>query len=1356
MAPAISTHHAEWLSLVETSGPFLSVPVLSRALPQGLDAPDRTVTTRMREARTQLAEDQTLYRAWCEFVLHDVLEFEDAVVAGPEIPPGLEHRASEQGETVRPDLVVVDRSTGAPQAVLLVTIHPPTQQLERRLADAAWSASPIDRIAALCRAAQVPLGLTTNGRSWTLVWARPGESTGVCTWDAELWLEEPLTLRAFRTLLGAHRFFTVAADETLPELLEESAQNQQEVTDRLGAQVREAVELLIDALDRADRDRHGQLLGEIANEELYRAAVTVMMRLVFLFVAEERRLLPLDDPLYAQSYAASTLRGQLEERATRFGEDPLERSSAAWYRLLALSRAVFGGIEHEALRLPAYGGGLFDPDRYPFLEGRGEGSTWRQEPSHPLPVDDRTVMHLLTALQVLEEPGRAGQPRAAVRLSFRALDVEQIGHVYEGLLDHTAVRTFDAAVGLVGREQEEIAITELERAREQGEDALIEVLKERTKKSPSALGKALAAAPNPDRDARLLAVCDNDPALRDRLLPFLGVIRDDLRADPRVFLPGALYVTKTLERRSSGTYYTPRSLAEEVVLHALDPIAYSPGPAEEADASRWQLKPAGQLLDLKIADIAMGSGAFLVAACRYLAARLLEAWDALDDERRWTVFGQRFGATTLDAEVPSEPAEREVLAHRLIAERCLYGVDKNPMAVEMAKLSLWLITLAKDRPFSFLDHALRTGDSLLGVTSLAQVRALHMDPARGPALKTKLRTEAVPIGQAVDRALELRRELESFVVREIGDAKRKARLHAEASDALADARLLADLTVGAALALGKTEAMENALVAHEDDIAIVLDEKRIASEKEPARERLRDRAQIWMNQGRVDVSVDRCAFHWPLELPEVFVQHGFDAVVSNPPFQGGKRISGAAGPEYREHLVVSIAGGRRGSADLVAYFVLRGAVLLSNAGMVGFLATNTIGQGGTREVALDYLLDSGYALGRAVRSAAWPGGANLEVSHVWLRRGGWDQLAVLDGKPVTAITSALEAASRVAGTARRLAANAGHAFQGSNVVGLGFVLTAEGARGLIGSDPRNIDVVRPYLSGEDLVSRPDCAPSRWIIDFGERSELEASSYTEPWRIVEARVKPERMEKDPKRYAKMVTEWWKFCRSRPALYRAIAGLDRVVVLPRVSKVLLPLIVPNGVVFHEKVVVVDTDDDAIYGLLTSGLHWWWAIAGGTTLETRPVYTPESKYETFPFPEQISATRAAGAALNGYRNGLMLDRQEGLTATYNRVHAPEEASTDINHLRELHVEVDYAALNAYGWSDLDLGHGFHDTSQGIRYTFEPIVRQEILDRLLELNLDRWASEEAAGSRTERNASTRRHALGASANQASMFDDG
>src|SRR3954451_8190546 len=192
MAPAIGRHHAEWLSLVETSGPFLSVPVLSKALPQGLDAPDSDITARLRSAREQLDEDPSLHRSWCEFVLREVLELDDALATGAQIPAGQEHRVAEQRDAVRPDLVVVDHIGGAPKPAMHVTIHGSAERLDRRISCAGWCPSPIDRLAALCRATGVPLGLATNGKSWTLVSARPGETTGVCTWDADLWLEEPI------------------------------------------------------------------------------------------------------------------------------------------------------------------------------------------------------------------------------------------------------------------------------------------------------------------------------------------------------------------------------------------------------------------------------------------------------------------------------------------------------------------------------------------------------------------------------------------------------------------------------------------------------------------------------------------------------------------------------------------------------------------------------------------------------------------------------------------------------------------------------------------------------------------------------------------------------------------------------------------------------------------------------------------------------------------------------------------------------------------------------------------------------------------------------------------------------------
>jgi hypothetical protein len=127
----------------------------------------------------------------------------------------------------------------------------------------------------------------------------------------------------------------------------------------------------------------------------------------------------------------------------------------------------------------------------------------------------------------------------------------------------------------------------------------------------------------------------------------------------------------------------------------------------------------------------------------------------------------------------------------------------------------------------------------------------------------------------------------------------------------------------------------------------------------------------------------------------------------------------------------------------------------------------------------------------------------------------------------------------------------------------------------------------------------------------------------------------------------------------------------------------------------------DDDAHLGLLSSTLHWWWAVAHASTLETRIRYTPTDCFETFPQPDSPGAVGKVGGALETHRRALMLKRNEGLTKTYNRVHDPDEHAEDIVELRRLHVQLDHAVASAYGWHDLPMDHGFHDTRQGVRYT-------------------------------------------------------
>ena len=671
-----------------------------------------------------------------------------------DLPAGLEVTLAEHHETLRPSLAIVEPS-GRPKAGtprLLIESWPLGQDLKSAVPSLRWAASPLERMTQLCRSTGVRLGLVTNGERWTLVDAPVGQTAGYASWYAGLWLQEPITLAAFEALLGVRRFFGVAETDTLEAMLDESVAYQQEVTDQLGYQVRRAVEVLVQALDRADFDRQRELLRDVPPERLYEAALTVMMRLVFLFCAEERGLLLLGDPIYDANYAVSTLRAQLREEADRVGVEVLERRQDAWARLLATFRAVYGGIEHEALRLPALGGSLFDPDRFPFLEGRAAGTTWLETPASPLPIDNRTVLHLLDSLQLLRMRGDSGTSEAR-KLSYRALDIEQIGHVYEGLLDHVAVRVDTDTLGLTGTKDKEpeLSIDELERERRRGKETLVEFLKEQTGRSLSGLRNALDAEIDEAAEQKLLVACGNDKALLKRALPFHALIRNDVWGYPQVYRAGSFMVTGGPERRQTGTHYTPKSLTEKIVAETLEPLVYV-GPAEGKPREEWKLRPPAELLDLKICDMAMGSAAFLVQVCRWLGERLVEAWEE----------AERSGASiSADGEVLEKPAghdllakdreERLSLARRLIAERCVYGVDINPMAVELAKLSLWLVTLAKGRPFGFLDHNLRCGDSLLGVTSLDQLENFHLDPERGKELHRTLFDPRHHIRAAVDR-----------------------------------------------------------------------------------------------------------------------------------------------------------------------------------------------------------------------------------------------------------------------------------------------------------------------------------------------------------------------------------------------------------------------------------------------------------------------------------------------------------------------------------------------------------------------------------------------------------------------------
>ena len=947
---SIARHHAEWLSLIEVSGPFLSLPVLVQRFPQGMDAHDPEHPKALRQVREEWDQDQNgdrpdpaIHRQWIDWVLRNTLDLGDVLVEGQKIPQTLKADLAEHGETLRPDKVVMEPGGG--KARLLIQTYPLKQKLSRVVEGKPWAASPDTRMMQLLHDTGVRIGLVTNGDQWMLVDAPKGETTGYASWYASLWLEEPKTLQAFRTLLGSYRFFGVPEEETLERLLAQSAQDQQEVTDQLGYQVRQAVEVLVHTIDRANRDSGGALLKGVPEDKLYDAALTVMMRLVFLFCAEERDLLLLGDELYDKNYAVSTLREQLRVTANNFGEEVLERRHDAWSRLLTTFRAVFGGIQHPRLKLPAYRGELFDPDQFPFLEGRTAKTSWKDTSSQPIPVDNRTVLHLLDALQVLQVKLPGGGPATPRKLSFRALSILQIGRVYEGLLDHTAVKATEHILGLSGsRDNEpEVPLSKLEGLTVKGEDALLEFVKDETGRSSVATVKRLLAAEVDDLTlSRFRTGCQGDERLWERIKPFAGLVRFDTFDYPVVILPRSVYVTAGTTRRSSGTHYTPESLTEPIVRYTLEPLVYE-GPAEGKPREQWRLKTATELLALKICDMACGSGAFLVQVCIYLSHRLLEAWEEAEKRvqgsPRITPYGDVSKGLPDEQLIPLDRQERLIFAYRIVAERCLYGVDKNPLAVEMAKLSLWLLTLAKYKPFTFLDHAIRCGDSLVGLSSIDQL--LRFSSTENAKVRPMFEQQRQQIEKRVDAVKLLRKQIETLPSNTPQDIERKAKMFENVLDQTKRLTYAADMLLAATWEAKNVSELESALNGMLAEVEYKFKDLPTEQLEEEAKERFR-KAGI------------ASRFHWPLEFPEVFVERGgFDAFVCNPPFMGGWKISGTLGSPYREYLVQYLSEGKRGSADLCGYFFLRSCGLIRLGGAAGILATDTISQGDTREVGLD-------------------------------------------------------------------------------------------------------------------------------------------------------------------------------------------------------------------------------------------------------------------------------------------------------------------------------------------------------------------------------------------------------------------
>ena len=1318
--PSSADLHRAWLELVDADGPFLSVPVLKRVWPAGMPPPGSGELDALRDAKpaferawdrwdtgrddvSALERYREARGAWAEVVLRRVLGWRDlyAAPAAADIKvhsPDYSVTVTPTGALVRGD------TTGA-----LVLVVDPVDSL-RDPSDDGWAASPVDRMEELLRASGVPIGVVTDGRWWAAVSARPETMVASGIVDAQTWIESPATRNAFIQLLRLPRLVGRRREDLLTELFGLSVAAAEEITEALGTQVRRAVELLVQAMSEAaiEARRRGEPDPLPADrDEAYQAAVTVMMRVVFLLFAEERGLLP-QGRLFTGGYGISDELDRLDDRAREEGSEALDATHLTWHRLLATSQALYRGASFEDIRLPSYGGSLFDPARFSFLTVRDAHGTLA------LAVSDRVMLEILRAVQMARLKGEPAR-----RISFRDIDVEQIGYIYEGLLGYSCKDVADVIVGLMGKEGEEpeIPLARLEAlaATKKTDAALADAIlawvkndqPAATPPTKAALARAIRESSQvEDADRALRAVAPADPGLRDRLRPFIGIIRRDLRNRPTVMLPGGLLVVETPSRATAGAHYTPKSLATEVVRHALEPLVYDPGPHQRQDG--WVPVDSDRILELKVADIACGSGAFLVAAARYLSDRLVEAW-----QREEAVTGMT-------------PRELETRAIRTVIATCLYGADINAMAVEMCKLSLWLVSLDPKLPFSFVDDKILHGNSLLGLTDVRQLKRQHIDPGAANAQQSLYEAD-------VDGVLRQARRLRGQLAGEVNDndpqrsTATKRRLWRRYQDVTAQLTEVADAVIATGLKLGGKPG--RALNVAYENLGIALGNAYPTDGSQPIRTMLDDILKAGLTP-TVTTDYDRWKpLHWIIAVPDVIDRGGFDAIIGNPPFLGGQKLTGAMGTNIRDWFVKVLANGTKGSADLVAYFFLRAMSLLNLQGNLGLIATNTVAQGDTRAVGLKQMVEDGFTITRAVQSRSWPvASANLEYAAVWGTRAEAAPSVprVADDLPVEQISTLLEPGEDV--DPYRLAENIRRSFIGCYVLGMGFTLNPAGAESLMKASSTNRKVLFPYLTGEDLNSRPDNSASRWVIDFNDFPIEKAKEYPDAFKIIEEEVRPERQRtrsdgtfvlRSP-----LPQRWWQYAEKRPAMRRAIASLDEMIVIARVSRTVMPVRISTGCVPSEMIVVFATDSFADQAVLSSSMHQMWAIKYGSGMRNDPRYTPSDVFETFPRPAPTDQLDEIGRILDTERREIMLRRDLGLTKLYHLVNDPDIADisdSDVAHMREIHVELDRAVMDAYGWGDVLLNHGFHSYRQMVRWTVSPEARVVILDRLLAENLRR-----------------------------------
>jgi len=762
------------------------------------------------------------------------------------------------------------------------------------------------------------------------------------------------TLRGFSALLESDSEQDFGRLIRLISTIHESRNRQGDLAQVLGEQVRRGIELLVREVDHkldADPELRDELWSDPASGEglpdeevlasLYQAATRVVMRLVLVLYAESRDLLPANVEAYHDSYGVGSLYDTLA-RGDREGRDALAESHAAWPRMLGLFRLIYFGSAHPDLPVRAYGGQLFLPGdiESPDVVLRALAALESVRPS------DAAIYQLLRLLKIGKVRVRAGRGArwVAGAVDFSDLRTEYVGIVYEGLLDYELRRTTsdDPVVLLnVGRQP----ALPLSRLAELNGDDLKELLKAFKKDA-----KTASAGEEGEEDAEPDSESEPDEHSSDdepedvgegeeseedeestgdharsqviewalRAVESAGLVRRPRGANPDmaayeqkvlakargliggVVPPGRLYLVASGGlRKGSGSFYTRPALSVPLAQRTLEPLCY------RVSGGKLEPRTPEEILDLKVCEPAMGSGSFLVAALRYLVDSLHRS---LQHHGRIKARGERETVVTLPfgraatgeefEELLDLPPEDERFTERLrvqlarhVVERCLYGVDFNPMAAELARLALWVETLDRELPFEYLDHKLKVGNSLVGcwlqLVDDYPLRAFEREDVDGNSgERTKWLKEALKLAKGempeVIRSMGGATQLFDELELDVGDLVEQVRsrfesLHSSPREEREEAyRAL----------LASTEYLS---LKQRMDVWCSLWFWPVGDTSPPM-------PRSWRNLSpEQETVVDALAtryqfFHWEIEFPDVFTTErtGFDAVLGNPPWEVSK------------------------------------------------------------------------------------------------------------------------------------------------------------------------------------------------------------------------------------------------------------------------------------------------------------------------------------------------------------------------------------------------------------------------------------------------------------------------------------